>query len=101
LEKEDADIRQAYDSHCNIVLGEVEETIYTFDEEAEDVKVCLTDMNLLIGRFTRANEWWGDVDYEEEIGNVVCKRRLGGFDFSTTRSAMIDDRGQEDGWMFR
>jgi len=25
----------AYDSHCNLVLGEVEETIYTVDEEEE------------------------------------------------------------------
>lgn len=25
----------AYDSHCNLVLGEVEETIYTVDEEDE------------------------------------------------------------------
>lgn len=28
-------ILQAYDSHCNLVLGEVEETIYTVDEEDE------------------------------------------------------------------
>jgi U6 snRNA-associated Sm-like protein LSm3 len=26
---------QAYDSHCNLVLGEVEETIYTVDEEED------------------------------------------------------------------
>lgn len=26
---------QAYDSHCNLVLGEVEETIYVVDEEEE------------------------------------------------------------------
>ncbi|ETN45242.1 uncharacterized protein HMPREF1541_10119 [Cyphellophora europaea CBS 101466] len=25
----------AYDSHCNLVLGEVEETIYTIDEDEE------------------------------------------------------------------
>jgi U6 snRNA-associated Sm-like protein LSm3 len=32
----------AYDSHCNLVLGEVEETIYTVDEDDDDeeVKVC-------------------------------------------------------------
>lgn len=33
---------QAYDSHCNLVLGEVEETIYTIEEEDdgdETVKV--------------------------------------------------------------
>lgn len=27
---------QAYDSHCNLVLGEVEETIYTVDEDDDD-----------------------------------------------------------------
>lgn len=35
--------RQAYDSHCNLVLGDVEETIYTIEEEEdgeETVKVC-------------------------------------------------------------
>ena len=26
---------QGYDSHCNIVLGDVEETIYVVDEEDE------------------------------------------------------------------
>lgn len=33
---------QAYDSHCNLVLGDVEETIYLVDdddEEEEEVKV--------------------------------------------------------------
>ena len=33
---------QAYDSHCNLVLGEVEETVYVVeedDEEEEAVKV--------------------------------------------------------------
>ena len=33
---------QAYDSHCNVVLGEVEETIYMIEEEedgTEAVKV--------------------------------------------------------------
>lgn len=27
---------QAYDSHCNLVLGEVEETIYAVDDDEED-----------------------------------------------------------------
>jgi len=26
---------QAYDSHCNLVLGEVEETVYIVDDEDE------------------------------------------------------------------
>jgi small nuclear ribonucleoprotein (snRNP)-like protein len=37
------DMEQAYDSHCNLVLGEVEETIYIVEDEEddEDVKVRL------------------------------------------------------------
>lgn len=33
---------QAYDSHCNLVLGDVEETIYVVsdDEDDDSVKVC-------------------------------------------------------------
>jgi U6 snRNA-associated Sm-like protein LSm3 len=27
---------QAYDSHCNLVLGDVEETIYTAEEDEDD-----------------------------------------------------------------
>jgi U6 snRNA-associated Sm-like protein LSm3 len=37
-----ADSLQAYDSHCNLVLGDVEETIYTIEEDddgEETVKV--------------------------------------------------------------
>ena len=30
---------QAYDSHCNLVLGEVEETIYVVDEDDEEENV--------------------------------------------------------------
>lgn len=30
---------QAYDSHCNLVLGDVEETIYMVDEEVDDDEV--------------------------------------------------------------
>lgn len=26
---------QAYDSHCNLVLGEVEETIFSIDEDED------------------------------------------------------------------
>ena len=39
-----ADVAKAYDSHCNLVLGEVEETIYVVeddDDEQEEVKVKL------------------------------------------------------------
>lgn len=30
---------QAYDSHCNLVLGDVEETVYVVDDDAEDDEV--------------------------------------------------------------
>ncbi|KAM0448763.1 hypothetical protein ACHAO4_008235 [Trichoderma viride] len=45
----------AYDSHCNLVLGEVEETIYAVDdeeEESDEVKVCdeaLSGLPLMYG----------------------------------------------------
>lgn len=29
-------ILKAYDSHCNLVLGDVEETIYVVEEDDED-----------------------------------------------------------------
>lgn len=29
----------AYDSHCNLVLGEVEETVYTIEDDEQDPKV--------------------------------------------------------------
>jgi U6 snRNA-associated Sm-like protein LSm3 len=29
-------VLQAYDSHCNLVLGEVEETIYVVDEDEDE-----------------------------------------------------------------
>ena len=43
---------QAYDSHCNLVLGEVEETIYVVDEddEAEDVKTVKKQSEMLFVR---------------------------------------------------
>ncbi len=30
---------QAYDSHCNLVLGDVEETIYVMEEEEDEEEV--------------------------------------------------------------
>jgi U6 snRNA-associated Sm-like protein LSm3 len=30
---------QAYDSHCNLVLGDVEETIYVIEEDDEEEEV--------------------------------------------------------------
>lgn len=35
----DTDKTQAYDSHCNLVLGEVEETIYIVEDDEDDANV--------------------------------------------------------------
>lgn len=40
-------VTQAYDSHCNLVLGEVEETIYEIDEDDEDEEVKVRCPNFL------------------------------------------------------
>ncbi|KIV93963.1 hypothetical protein PV10_05133 [Exophiala mesophila] len=43
----------AYDSHCNLVLGEVEETIYTIEEEDngdENVKISKKQSEMLFVR---------------------------------------------------
>ena len=61
---------KAYDSHCNLVLGEVEETIYIVeedDEEEEIVKVCSP-----CHFETHANQWF--TDDQEAIRDAVCPR---------------------------
>lgn len=35
----DLPMSQAYDSHCNLVLGDVEETVYVVDDDAENDEV--------------------------------------------------------------
>ena len=43
---------QAYDSHCNLVLGEVEETVYVVDEddEKENVRTVKKQSEMLFVR---------------------------------------------------
>lgn len=45
-------VSQAYDSHCNLVLGEVEETIYVFEdeEESENVRTIKKQSEMLFVR---------------------------------------------------
>jgi len=38
---------QAYDSHCNLVLGEVEETIYVVDDDENDDEIKVSRKTLL------------------------------------------------------
>lgn len=61
--------RQAYDSHCNLVLGEVEETIYTVDEDDDDdeLKVCGTSL----AKFILSNR---NLDHQPEIRDAICER---------------------------
>lgn len=48
---------QAYDSHCNLVLGDVEETVYIIDDEADDdeVKTVSKKSEMLFVRGMPAN----------------------------------------------
>lgn len=45
-------MRKAYDSHCNLVLGDVEETVYVVDEddEEENVKTIKKQSEMLFVR---------------------------------------------------
>lgn len=58
---------QAYDSHCNLVLGDVEETVYIVEEDDEEeiVKVINATESLLRMRLTRA------ADDQETVRNAL------------------------------
>ena len=49
-------IQQAYDSHCNIVLGDVEETIYAPDED-EDDQIKVSRLRRNTSHFEQGAEW--------------------------------------------
>jgi len=53
---------KAYDSHCNLVLGDVTETIYMVDEEdeGEDVRTVKKQSEML---FVRGEEIWCVLHY--------------------------------------
>ncbi|KAK9324392.1 hypothetical protein V1517DRAFT_317368 [Lipomyces orientalis] len=51
--KGDREIRgrlHAYDSHCNLVLSDVEETVYVMDDEDEDLKTIKKQSEMLFVR---------------------------------------------------
>lgn len=56
---------QAYDSHCNLVLGEVEETIYVVEEEEEggngEVRTMKKQSEMLFVRGMRSRRPCGSV----------------------------------------
>lgn len=51
---------QAYDSHCNLVLGDVEETIFVAEEEEDDqeprVRTVKKQSEMLFVRGMQCNE---------------------------------------------
>ena len=47
---------QAYDSHCNLVLGEVEETIYTVEEDEEENEIVKVSRDYFGRNWTVADE---------------------------------------------
>ena len=79
---------QAYDSHCNLVLGDVEETIYVVEDEDEDDedeeggKVKVRSSSRLFekrkegrrqrGEGTHANKT--NPDNQQTIGNALRQR---------------------------
>ena len=62
---------KAYDSHCNLVLGDVEETIYVVedDDEAEEdtIKVSMLPVR-------PAAQTEDHADGQEAIRDAVCSR---------------------------
>jgi hypothetical protein len=52
---------QAYDSHCNLVLGDVEETIFVAEEEEEDqeprVRTVKKQSEMLFVRGTQCTKY--------------------------------------------
>lgn len=61
---------QAYDSHCNLVLGEVEETIYVVDDEDDDEE----KVQVRIKRHVRDVKAKQKLGCEEELRNAVRQR---------------------------
>ena len=71
---------QAYDSHCNLVLGDVTETVYLVDEEdeQEDVRTVKKQSEML---FVRG--WFGIRAMRVEIISS-----LAGVDWASEKSAV-------------
>jgi U6 snRNA-associated Sm-like protein LSm3 len=68
---EEADhVSQAYDSHCNVVLGDVEETIYMIEEDDEGEETVKVQMMVSVN-MDRADSL---ADHQEAIGDAVRER---------------------------
>lgn len=69
---------QAYDSHCNLVLGDVEETIYVVEEDADEqevVRVWSLRTIVLLGLLSFVND---GTDGQEAVGDAVRERYVAG-----------------------
>lgn len=62
---------QAYDSHCNLVLGDVEETIFVAEEEEDDQEPRVrtvkkqSEMLFVRGRSSHAVQSWNKTNLEQ------------------------------------
>jgi small nuclear ribonucleoprotein (snRNP)-like protein len=63
---------KAYDSHCNLVLGDVEETIYVVDEDDEDEEL----VKVYRARFHLNIEYDVNVvpDNQQKVRDALCER---------------------------
>ena len=80
---------QAYDSHCNLVLGDVEEIVYVVEEDDEDenVKTVKKQSEMLFVRGIYALKWF--VGFVLEADVVV--RRFGCFDIAAAIAEALED----------
>ena len=90
-------ISQAYDSHCNLVLGEVEETIYRVDEDEDDdhdhdhdgggqVRTVKKTSEML---FVRGRAWCSSMTFGfDDWADAVNCRRLCGFDIAAAMTTV-------------
>lgn len=69
---------KAYDSHCNLVLADVEETVYIVNDEEEDDGFQVSSLAVAGGMGLMR----GMTDYKEEFGDAVCSRYALFFFFS-------------------
>lgn len=61
---------KAYDSHCNLVLGEVEETVYVVEEDENEEEVVKVGCDLHPSNFKLTL----CLDNQQEIRDVVRTR---------------------------
>ena len=67
-------MQQAYDSHCNLILGDVEETIYVVDEddESDEVRTIKKQSEMLFVRGMDIGTWRKDIcSHDPNTGDSV------------------------------